>query len=155
MSTINMEMAGATLVEAFEFPVERGKIKEFSNAIMDSNRMYLDREYARSRGYGDVIAPVTYPVSVALHMPSENAVLEGMLKLGMDPAKSVHGEVEFKYERPIVAGESLSVTVTVGKIDRKEGKRGGLMTMVEIFFNYKDKNGKQVCTVKNLFIERG
>ena len=72
---VKKDMAGTKFLD-FEFPVERGKIKEFANAICDPNPIYSDREYARSKGFDDVLMPVTFPVTFALHMPSDNFVLE-------------------------------------------------------------------------------
>ncbi len=99
------EMAGTKFGE-FEFPVERGKIKEFASAICDPNPIYRDRDYARVQGFADVLAPVTFPIAATLYMPSENYVLEASLRLGMDPGKSVHGTFEITYQRPILAGET-------------------------------------------------
>ncbi len=147
------EMAGKKLLE-FEFPVEKGKIREFANAICDPNPVYYDREYAQSKGFTDVLMPPTFPVTFALHMPSENFIMEATINLGMDVAKSVHGETEFIYERPICAGENLRGEISIGNIYEKQGKRGGTMTFVEMFIKYFDTDGKLVVTGKNVFIER-
>ena len=51
---VKTEMAGTKLAE-MEFPVERGKVREFAGAICDPNPVYRDREYARSKGFKDVL----------------------------------------------------------------------------------------------------
>jgi acyl dehydratase len=147
-------MTGTKLAE-FEFPVERGKIKEFVNAICDPNPVYRDREYARRKGFDDVLMPVTFPASFPHHLGSENFILEVSLKLGMDPAKSVHGETEMFFQRPICAGECLRAEMVVGEIYEKEGKRGGKMTFVEIEFKFYDAEDKPVIVMRNIHIERG
>jgi acyl dehydratase len=138
----------------FEFPVERGKIKEFAGAILDPNPVYRDVQYAQSRGFDSVIIPVTFPATFAFHLPSENLIVEMMQELEMNLATSVHGEVEFTMERPIIAGETLKGEITIGDIYEKEGKRGGKMTFVEMAISFTDENDKQVATMKNVFIER-
>lgn len=150
---VKTEMAGMKFGE-FEFPVERGKIKEFASAICDPNPVYRDRAYARSQGFADVLAPVTFPIASSLHMPSENFVLESSLKLGMDPGKSVHGTFEITYQRPVCAGETLRGEMVVGEIYLKEGKRGGTMTFVEMKQNFYDEKDTLVVTISNVFIER-
>ncbi|MGD0274767.1 MAG: MaoC family dehydratase N-terminal domain-containing protein [Syntrophales bacterium] len=150
---VRKEMAGKKMDE-FEFPVERGKIKEFASAICDPNPIYRDRAYAKSQGFDDVIAPVTFPVAASFHMPYDNYVLETSLKLGMDPGKSVHGTFEIIYQRPVCAGETLRGEVVIGDIYEKEGKRGGKMTFVDMKQNFYDENNKLVITISNVFIER-
>jgi acyl dehydratase len=149
-----MEMAGTKLAD-MEFPVEKGKIREFATAICDPNLVYRDREYARSRGFKDLLMPVTFPGTFTFHLGSENAVMEMMERLEMDPAKSVHGSFEVIYERPVSAGETLRGEVMVGRIYPKEGKRGGTMTFVEMEISFYDTEDKLAFTVRNEFIERG
>lgn len=150
---VNKEMAGKKLVD-FELPVERGKIEEFAKSICDPNPVYVDRVHAKKQGFNDVLAPPTFIMSFPHHLPSENFVLEFFIKLGLDVGKSVHGETEFIYERPVCAGENLRGECRVGEIFEKEGKRGGKMTMVELVIALFDETGQQVMTGKNLFIEK-
>jgi len=144
-----------TKLDSFEFPVERGKIKEFANAICDPNPVFKDQDYARNQGFADVIMPVTFPITFVFQQDSDNAVLESALKLGMDPARSVHGEVEFIYERPVFAGETLRGEIWIGNIYEKAGKRGGTMTFVEHETRFFDGAGKLAVTLRNIFIEKG
>lgn len=153
MSNIKKEMEG-TVLEKFEFPVEKGKIKEFADAICDTNLVYRDSDYARKNGFNDRLMPVTYPISFVFHVSSENLIHDSMAKLGMNVAKSVHGEIEFIYERPVCAGETLNGEIRVGKIYEKEGKRGGKMTLVEIEVDYRDKSDKTAVLIRNTFIEK-
>ncbi len=44
----------------FAMPVERGKIREFANAIGDDNPIYSDPVYAGKSGFGDIPAPPTF-----------------------------------------------------------------------------------------------
>lgn len=150
----NTQMAGTKLAD-MEFPVERGKIREFASAICDPNPVYRDREYARGRGFEDVLMPVTFPGTFTFHLGSDNAVMEMMERLQMDAGKSVHGSFEVIYERPVCGREDLQGEVMVGKIYQKEGKRGGTMTFVEMEIRFFDAEGTLAFTVKNEFIERG
>ncbi len=150
----NMEMTGKKIADG-EFPVERGKIREFASAICDPNPVYRDREYARGKGFKDVLMPITFPGTFTFYLGSENAVMEMMETLDMDAGKSVHGSFEVIYERPVCAGEPLRMEVVVGRIYQKEGKRGGAMTFVEMDIRFYDAEDKLALTVRNEFIERG
>lgn len=148
------DMVGTKLAE-FEFPVERGKIREFANATCDPNPVHRDREYARERGFKDVLMPVTFPASFPHHVGSENFILEISLKLGVDPAKGILGETEMFFQRPICAGECLRAEMIVGNIYEKEGKRGGTMTFMEMEIKFYDAEDKPVVVMRNIHIERG
>ena len=150
---VDTKMSG-TVLEEFEFPVERGKIKEFAKAICDPNPVYMSREEAVRAGYPDVPMPVTFPIAFAHHMPSDNFVTEATQKLGMNVATSVHGETEFIYHRPVFAGEVLRGEMSVGRIYEKEGKRGGKMTFVEMEATYYGRDGALAVVLRNVFIER-
>jgi len=151
---VRKDIAGTKFGE-FEFPVERGKIKEFARAILDPKPLYVDREHAKGRGFADVLMPPTFPATFAFHLPSENLVVEMMQQLEMNIAASVHGEAEFTFERPITAGEILKGEMRVGNIYEKAGKRGGTMTFVEMTIEFTDEKGKKAAEMKNIFIERG
>lgn len=150
---VKKEMAG-TKIEEFKFPIERGKIREFASAICDPNPVYRDTEYARSKGFDDVLAPVTFPVTAGFHTSLDNFVLDISNKLDMDLGKSVHGSFEIIYQRPVCAGETLRGEISIGDIYEKEGKRGGKMTFVEMKNNFYDKDDNPVVTISNTFIER-
>ena len=150
---VKKEMAGKKLMD-FEFPVERGKIKEFAKSLCDPHPAYTDREYARGLGYPDVLMPVTYPIAFAHHMPSDNFILEMTESLGMNVATSVHGETEIFHYRPVFAGETLRGEITIGRIYEKEGKRGGTMTFVEMDVNYYGEDGAPALLCRNVFIQR-
>jgi len=151
---ININMAN-TKFKSFQFPFEKGKVREFANAIYDPNPIYRDSQYAKSQGFSDVIIPPTFPMTALFHVESDNIVLEVMQKLGMDPIKSVHGEIEYTYERPICAGESLRGEINIGNIYEKAGKRGGTMTFVELEIKLFDTTDRLVAIVRNTFIEKG
>ena len=151
---VNKEMSGTVLTE-FEFPIERGKIKEFAKAICNPDPAYTDRKYAREKGYPDVVMPVTFPVTFSHHMPSDNFVLETTEKLGMNVATSVHGETEIINYRQVFAGEELRGEIGIGRIYEKQGKRGGVMTFVEMETKYFDRDNELVVLCRNVFIERG
>ena len=151
---VHKEMSGTVLTE-FEFPIERGKIKEFAKAICNPHPAYTDRTLAREQGYPDVVMPITFPVTFSHHMPSDNFVLESTEKLGMNVATSVHGETEIIHYRPVFAGEELRGEIGIGRIYEKKGKRGGAMTFVEMEIKYFDQDKKLVVLCRNVFIERG
>jgi acyl dehydratase len=147
---VNKKIAGVKLTD-FEFTVVGVKVKEFASAICDPNPVYTDREYAKSKGFEDVLIPVTFPMTC---LQTGNSVWDGMMHLEMDLNKSAHGEFEVIYERPVCAGETLRGEMVVGDIYDKRGKRGGAMTFIETKFNFYDKDNRVVVAIKNTMVER-
>lgn len=139
---------------AFEFPIEKGKIKEFARALGDKNPVYTDEEYARKLGFRSIPAPPTFTASFLHHVPDENFMMNLMKEMGISVATSVHGESEFEYIKPICAGDVLTVRFKITDLYRKEGKRGGKMNFITVEATYTNQEGELVQRDRMLFIER-
>lgn len=155
MGNIKKELANTKHGQPFEYLVERGKIKEFANAIGDRNSLYRDLKIASERGLKQIPVPVTFPVNHLLQVDADNIVMEMMQNLDIDPTRGVHGSCEFVYEREIFAGETFKGEFWIGNIYEKEGKRGGNMTFVEMEVRFFDEHDKPAFLIRNVFIERG
>ena len=95
------------------YEVGREKIREFADAVGDTNPVYRDRDAARALGYPDVIAPPTFPIVMTL--PAGFQVSHDP-DLGIDYSRVVHGEQRFIAARPITAGDQLQVIVSIDAI---------------------------------------
>jgi acyl dehydratase len=92
------------------YEVGREKIREFADAVHDSNPAYRDRAAAQALGYADVIAPPTFAIVITL-LAGHQVVTDP--ELGIDYSRVVHGEQRFVQNRPIQAGDRLQVVVTI------------------------------------------
>lgn len=131
----------------FTVRVEHGKIREYAEAIRDDNPLYRDEEAARRSPFGGIIAPPTF---------SRNFWWEGTRvqeDLGFDPRYRIHGEQEFEYHRPIVAGEVLTGQIRIADVYEKAGKRGGKMTFAVIETTYTNAKGEKVVVGRRTLIE--
>ena len=78
-----------------------------------TNPVHHEPDAARAAGYADVVAPPTFAVVV------QEATLAQLLAepdAGIDFSRVVHGEQSFTYDRPIVAGDELTATLTVTSV---------------------------------------
>jgi hypothetical protein len=141
----------APAFEPFAFPIEAGKIREFAFAIRDDNPLYFDAAEAKRLGFADVPAPPTYPMLAGIFQP------EGRMQLprGIDVRRVLHGEQEFIYYRPIVAGDVLTGVTRLAGTERKEGRRGGTMKLYTLETEYRDPAGEVVLLSRMLLIETG
>lgn len=93
--------------------VSREKIREFADAINDPNPAYRDAEAAQALGHRDVVAPPTFPIVLTLPAGHQFLTDPGA---GIDYGRVVHGEQRFMHERPVYAGDSLQVVISIEDI---------------------------------------
>lgn len=103
--------------EPYHFTVERGKIKEFVQAIGDNNPIYYSVEKAQEAGFRDVPIPPTFPTVIDMWAgPDFEQMIE---KLELDPLKVLHGEMHYKYLSDIIAGEKITGKSSVVAAEEK------------------------------------
>jgi acyl dehydratase len=103
---INVDLVGKAYPPQ-RYEVGREKSREFATAIGDTNKAYHSPDAARELGHPDVVAPPTFGVVVT--RGPQIAVIDDP-QLGLDFSRVVHGDQKFKYDRPLFAGDQLTVT---------------------------------------------
>ena len=130
--------------------VERRQIALFCKAIGETRAIYLDREAAQAAGYRDVIAPPTF--GIALEMLADGGGLYALLaEMGVDLARSVHGEQEFTYHGPICAGDTITFERQVTQL---EVKKGGALELVTLRTSGINQDGSLVIALRNVAVAR-
>ena len=119
----------------YEFPVERGKIREFARATKSRQDAYKG---------DDAIMPATFLTCARLTWePLEQSPVA---ELGFDLPRVLHGEEEYVFHgAPPRAGQTLSVTTHLGERWEKAGKRGGTMRFAQIVNEFRDESGTLVA----------
>lgn len=131
------------------FPIEAGKVREFAKSIQDPNPVFRDPAAAAAAGFSAIPAPPTYTVAAAHFQEGES----GIMSLGLDLARVLHGEQEWTYHRRPVVGDVLTGETKVLSVDQKPGARGGVMTFVKLGTTYVDQKGEPVVTEVSTVIE--
>jgi acyl dehydratase len=103
--------------------VERGAIRRFAEAIGDPNPIYVEEEAARQAGHPTVVAPPTFPFVLTV-----NERFRSSLDLGT--RSLLHGEQQFDYGRPIVAGDRITVRSRVADVQERSGASGPMDILV-------------------------
>ncbi len=129
--------------------VERGKIREFAAAIKDHDPLYVDEEYA-AREAGGIMPPITFLQTVR-HWDDGR----GNVRPPMDLKRTLHGEQEYEFFKPIHAGDVLTAVNRVADIYEKPGKRGGTMTFVVTETDFTNQRGQLVARARGVSIETG
>jgi len=93
---VDASLAGRTFPATTPYEVSRHKIEEFAAAT--------------GCAYADGPAPATFPIVVAFQAMTD---LMKDPSVGIELHHVVHGEQRFAYQRPVVAGDVLTATLTV------------------------------------------
>ena len=129
------------------YAVGREKVREYALAVGETNPVHLDVEAARAAGYPDVVAPPMFAV-VYCAAAMGPAIFDP--EVGMNFAMMVHGGQEFRWGRPVVAGDEITTTATVQDISERDG-RGYYVFRTESVAG----DGETVCTGTWTNIVRG
>ena len=107
---VNPDLVGRAFPPTPPYLVGREKVREFARAVFSDDPQHLDPEAARALGYGDVVAPQTFPIVL------QDVTLQQLLAepdSGIELSRVLHAEQRFRYSRPIVAGDELTAQLTV------------------------------------------
>jgi len=134
----------------YEFHVERGKIREFADALGDSNPIYRDPDYAKKTGLGGIVAP---PTLLRTFLYEPRAAAEALQV--KDWSYIVHGEQEFEYLAPVYAGDVLTFHYSIVSTTEKESRRGGLLQIAVIETVFRNQRGERVQIARRTLVETG
>jgi acyl dehydratase len=144
---IDPSHAGRSYPATPPYEVGVAKIREFADAIGDPNPAYRDPAASRALGHPDVIAPPTFPM--VLTYPASRVIIADP-ELGIDYSRVVHGDQRFTYSRPVHAGDSLIVTVTLDTV-RSVGGHDIVTSRSEVH----TAEGEHVVTAVSTLVVRG
>ena len=113
--------------------IERGAIRKFAEAVGDSTEACL-------RGK---LAPPTFPTTIRIPIPG----------VTFDLARVLHGSQEYRFQRPIRAGDRLRCRTRLADVYQREGRLGA-MTFLIIELEGRGQNGEPVFTGRSTVIVR-
>ncbi len=134
---VNTDAIGKTLPPK-TYAIGREKVREFAEAVGETDPLYLDVEAARAAGHADVVAPPMFCVVYSLP-----AVWPALFdeEIGIDFSRMVHGGQEFRWSEIVVAGDEIT---TVAKLNDVSERRGnGFYIFETTSTNQRDE---PVCT---------
>lgn len=133
------------------FTVERGRIKQFAEAIGATDPIHFDEAAARTQGYAAVVAPPTFLTIAEMERGNDPDIeaLPALLKL--DLHKFLHGEQEFEYFLPICAGDELTVSCAIKDI---YSKRNGELQFIAMELQYRKASGELAAISRSTAVYR-
>jgi acyl dehydratase len=103
---------------AFTYEVGLEKIREYANAVGETERVHHDRDAAKEAGFRDVVAPPMFAV-----VYSAGAMGPAILDpdVGINLMKMLHGSQEFVWSEPVCAGDAITTEVELKDTYEKSG----------------------------------
>jgi acyl dehydratase len=99
------------------YAVGREKIREYAEAVGETDPVHHDLDAARAAGHADLVAPPMFVVVYA-----SRAFIPALLdpELEIDFSMLVHGGQEFRWDGPlVVSGDEITTTLRVHDIRRR------------------------------------
>jgi acyl dehydratase len=116
---IKEELKGKTY-PPFEYEVGREKIREYARAVGEEDAIYHDPDVARAAGFRNVVAPPMFCVVYSAGAMGP-AILDPELAINL--MMMVHGEQEFAWGEPVVAGDVITTETQVKDLYEKDGRQ--------------------------------
>jgi acyl dehydratase len=146
---MDLSVAGKTF-PPYEVRVERGKIKEFADAFGDPDPVYRDPNDATAKALGGIVAPPTFLRSFLYEPRTASEALKVK-----DWSYIVHGEQEFEYFAPIVAGDVLTAQEHIVSATEKESRRAGTLHIAVVETVFHNQRGEKVQVARRTLVETG
>jgi acyl dehydratase len=145
--SVNPNLVDVVFEPTSGYVVGREKVREFAKAVFASDPVHFDLATAHERGFPDLVAPATFPVVI---QEKTMAQLLSHPDAGIDFSRVVHGDQQFHYTRPVVAGDELFATLSVTKVQSLGGH-----SMVTSESAMHTAQGDHVVTAVSTLVVRG
>ena len=134
------------------FPVDRSKVAELARALGDDDPVWHDPQAARAAGFDGV--PTLPTVTVLVDHWRRGGVEALVDAIGADLSRVLHGEAEWHYLAPVRMGDTLTARQVVSGVTKRQGKRGGTMTLVKVDTEFTNQRGELAVRRTDTLIER-
>ncbi len=120
------------------YEIEKGMIRRFAQAVGDPNPLWQDEGYAAKSGFGGIIAPPTFVLTLGF-----DRIIHPLTQI---PSQTVlHGSTELDCYQPVSPGDVITATTKIAGVRQREGQIG---KMAFITFDITYKNQRQEVVAK-------
>ena len=131
---------GELLFTSAELTANKEMIQQFCRSVNQMDWFHFDEERCAASPFGAIVAPGMFTLSLIHSVYFENVELQGLRALFL-------GSDRFRILRPVKAGDKLSLTFTVGRVEvRDQG------FAVHYDFTWHVNNEEQPVTLGNFIV---
>jgi acyl dehydratase len=137
--------------------VTANDIKRFAQAIGATDPVHHDEDYARTTRHGGIVAPPLFCQTLTYDdVPPEQLGADGSpveINLDIPAQRAVGGSSEYRIERLVGAGETITIVSRLADVYVKQGRSGPLY-MVVVDTDFRDERGEPVASETATYIKR-
>jgi acyl dehydratase len=137
--------------------VTANDIKRFAQAIGATDPVHHDEEHARTTRHGRIVAPPLFCQTLTYDdVPPEQLGADGSpaeINLDIPAQRAVGGSSEYRIDRLVAAGETITIVSRLADVYAKQGRSGPLY-MVVVQTDFRDEAGAPVASETATYIKR-
>jgi|TARA_B110000263_G_scaffold75977_1_gene66436 hypothetical protein len=156
-----------------KFQIDASQILFFARSIDDNNPLYVDVEYAKKKGYKNIIAPLTFiethqqfdpnyklrpnpdkqwPGTPRKKAEKISSNEKNVKKMSSRKGTGLHAEQHYEYHSLIYAGDIIRWEKGENKSWQREGKKGGKLIFTENIIHFYNQENVLVVTAKKVTV---
>ncbi len=137
--------------EPVTFEVDKTACRMFARAVGYTDPIYFDEQYAKSKGYRGIPAPVGF-LGHVVYNPNEPQRLGGYFRTDTPLKRILNGGTDIEYLESVCAGDVLTATSKLIDLSERESRLGPmLITVTES--TYRNQDGKIVARARGTGIQ--
>jgi acyl dehydratase len=137
---------GRTLLAPFNEEASSDTIRHYAVGISDLNPLWADAEYCRDARFGAIVAPPTFPYSVAL--PSAATFQDELLRFSRDRNARwtvLYGGTAWEFIQPILVGSRLRATARLTGAKLRQSRTAGRIIVLTSEARYWNQRNELVA----------
>ncbi|MFB3093503.1 MAG: MaoC family dehydratase N-terminal domain-containing protein, partial [Dehalococcoidia bacterium] len=120
-------------------------------AVGYTGPIYFDEEYAKSKGYRSIPAPVGF-LGHPIYDPNRPQRLGGYFRTDTPFKRILNGGTDIEYFDTVCAGDVLTATSKLADLSEREGRLGPMLVTVTES-TYRNQDGKLVARARGTGIQ--
>ncbi len=137
--------------EPVTFEVDKTACRMFARAVGYTDPIYFDEQYAKSKGYRGIPAPVGF-LGHVVYNPNEPQRLGGYFRTDTPFKRILNGGTDIEYFDTVCAGDVLTATSKLADLSEREGRLGPMLVTVTES-TYRNQDGKVVARARGTGIQ--
>jgi acyl dehydratase len=131
--------------------VDKTAVRMFARAVGYTDLIYYDEEYAKSKGYRSLPAPMGF-LGHPIFRPDIASRPLYVMSFKSPYKRVLNGGTDIEYYEPICAGDALTSTAKIADISERSASIGPMLVITGET-NYKNQQGKLVARFRGTLIQ--
>jgi acyl dehydratase len=137
--------------EPITVEVDKTAVRMFARAVGYTDLIYYDEEYAKSKGYRSLPAPMGF-LGHPIFRPDIASRPLYVMSFKSPYKRVLNGGTDIEYYEPICAGDALTSTAKIADISERSASIGPMLVITGET-NYKNQQGKLVARFRGTLIQ--